>query len=90
MFEYLGAIGGIILIASYLPQIVKLVRTKSSEDISMLFIGCIMLAAACLTLYAYHIEDLLFTVLNTMSALTAGIVLALTFHYRKKGTEANT
>ena len=84
MFEYLGVSGGVILVSSYIPQILKMVRTKSADDISIPFIGLIGIGAFCLALYAYHIEDLLFFVLNIISSLIALVVLVLAYYYQNK------
>jgi MtN3 and saliva related transmembrane protein len=83
MVEWLGAIGGLIVVSSYIPQIVKLLRTKSSKDISALFVFSIMLGTLFLLVYSIHIKDMIFIIINAVASVMAGVVLILTLMYKR-------
>lgn len=89
MLEWFGIIGGFIVVSSYLPQIVKLLKTKSSKDISSLFMFFIMLGTFFLMVYSIHISDTIFIIINATASTMAGIVLILSILYKRRGTIRN-
>ncbi len=84
MFRIIGMIGALCLGFSYLPQIFKLLKSKSSRDVSNLFILFILFGSILLTSYSIYIEDIVFIVLNGTASTNAGIVLVLSVFYEKK------
>jgi MtN3 and saliva related transmembrane protein len=83
MFEWFGIFGGAIVVSSYLPQIVKLIKTKSSKDISSLFVFFIMLGTLFLGVYSFSINDFIYMIINTIASSFAAIVLFLSLFYKK-------
>lgn len=83
MMELFGIVGGIIVVSSYIPQIIKLWKTKSSKDISSLFVFFIMVGTLCLMLYSIFISDTIFTIINALASMMAGTVLVLSLLYSR-------
>ncbi len=83
MLEFLGIIGGIIIISSFVPQIIKLLKTKSSKDISVFFVFCVAFGTFCLAGYSIYIEDKIFAIINLVTGFLAGIMLVLSIIYSK-------
>ncbi len=81
--ELLMAIGAIIIVVSWLPQMIKLLRTKSSKDISIPFLAIIITGTVLLIPHSIIINDIYFTLLNSCAASIAFIVLLLATKYRK-------
>lgn len=82
--QIIGIIGNALLALAYVPQILKLVKTKKGEDLSLLMwinylVGDILLAA-----YAYYTKDMIFGTLFTLFTVFNIVVLALTLKYSKK------
>ena len=50
IFETLGTTGSMVVCASAIPQIIKTYRTKSSGDLSILYLGILMFGMALLQL----------------------------------------
>ena len=83
MFEWLGIFGGAIVVSSYLPQIIKLIKTKSSDDISSLFVFFIMLGTLFLGFYSFFINDFIYIAINSIACTFAAIVLFLSLFYKR-------
>jgi len=84
MLEWFGIIGGFIVVSSYLPQIIKLVKTKSSKDISSLFVFLVMLGTLFLMIYSFYISDTIFIIINAIASTMAGVVLILSILYKRR------
>lgn len=82
IFEMLGTLGSMIVCASAIPQIVKTYRTKSSGDLSMIYLGALMFGMLLLQLYSMHIRDFVFIFGNSFSILLTGILIILWFKYK--------
>lgn len=85
MMELFGIIGGVIVVFSYVPQIIKLYKTKSSKDISSLFVFFIMVGTLSLMAYSIFISDLIFIIINGLASIMAGTVLILSLLYSHSG-----
>lgn len=75
-------IGGIIVVSSYMPQITKLLITKSSKDISIFFIMFVKVGTIFLTGYSIYVQDKILIISNAMANSMAGCVLGLSVVYR--------
>ncbi len=79
----LGIVGNCLLLAAYIPQIVRLIKTKKAEDISL---GMWFLwLAGDITFLAYSLieKDLYSTILFGVFTLENIVLLALTLRYKK-------
>ena len=88
MFTSIGIIGGIILNAGCLPQIIKLFKTRSAKDFSLFSYITYLFGIILLTIYSFYINDLLFIILNLTALAGIGIIIIGIFLYSKnKGGE---
>ena len=83
MFEILGTTGSLIMCASAVPQIIKTYRTKSSGDLSIIYLGILMFGMTLLQAYSLYVRDFVFIFGNTLSVLSTGALIALWFRYKK-------
>ncbi len=81
--EILMSVGAVIIVVSWLPQIIKLMRTKSSKDISIPFLIIIIAGTLLLIPHSIIINDIYFTLLNISAASAAFIALLLSIKYRR-------
>jgi MtN3 and saliva related transmembrane protein len=82
--EIIGLIGMVLIVAAIYPQVFRLYRRKSSEDISV-FLLVIMLTGSCfLITYAFIINSLTYKLLEIFFAAHLFITLILVIKYRKK------
>lgn len=77
----LGHIGGMILTLSSIPQIVKMIRTKSARDISFLFLLLLFLGRFCWLCHGYTRGDRALQIWNMIGIALTFILLVLKVKY---------
>lgn len=82
MLELFGVIGGSIIVASYIPQIMKIVKTKSAGDISLTFVFFIMAGSLLLTIYSAYIGDFIFAFINAFACMLSSVLVLLSSIYQ--------
>ena len=83
IFEILGTVGSLILCASAIPQIVKTYRTKSSGDLSILYLITLIFGLMLLMVYSIYVRDFVFIFGNTLAISSTGVMIFLWFKYKK-------
>ena len=81
MYELLGYLGTIIVCGSAIPQIIKSWRTKSTGDISLVYIASLVVGLSLIEAYAVHIKNPVFMVGNTVSLILSIVMLLLCVRY---------
>ena len=84
IFEILGTVGSLILCASAIPQIVKTYRTKSSDDLSILYLITLIFGLMLLMVYSIYVRDFVFIFGNTLALSSTGAMIFLWFKYKKQ------
>jgi len=82
MFQYAALAGGLLTVAAYLPQLNRLFRVKNSTGNSLAAWYLWLVGAALPLLYAIHIKDRVFTVLQISYVLCIGGVIILIHKYK--------
>lgn len=80
--EILVVVGGLILTGSWLPQIVKTLRTKSSRDLSIPTLGAASAGSLLLVPYSVLINDVFFIFVNLFAGLFPAVALCIALLYR--------
>lgn len=87
-FAILQFIGGVILSIGWLPQISRIVRTKSVRDLSLRSYLIMLLGIALMEAYAVHLvaggAGVAFLVTNSMSLLVVLTVIVLIVRYSRR------
>ena len=84
IFEIIGTVGSLILCASAIPQIVKTYRTKSSGDLSILYLITLIFGLMLLMVYSIYVRDFVFIFGNTLAISSTGVMIFLWFKYGKQ------
>ena len=82
IFELLGIVGSLILCVSAIPQIVKTYRTKSSGDLSIIYLATLMFGLILLMVYSIYVKDFVFIFGNTLAISSTGVMILFWFKYR--------
>ncbi|MCY8256420.1 MULTISPECIES: PQ-loop repeat-containing protein [Bacillus subtilis group] len=95
-FNMLQLIGGLILAVGYLPQIIKIIKTKSVRDFSLIYLGGIFTGIVFMEAYAVYMFFVqgtagAFFATNTVSFILSGteFLLVLIFWNRGKNKIKN-
>lgn len=75
MTNLVGLIAEVLLIVSQLPQIIKSFKTKSTEDLSLLTIVCVLLGLVFWVVYGLLRPDPIIVIANIMSIGMFSLVL---------------
>ena len=79
--ELLVSIGGIIIIVAWIPQLIKILRTKSSKDISKTFLIIIIIGTIMLIPHAVMLNDIYYILIYSIAAFVAILVLIAAIYY---------
>jgi len=85
--DLLVIIGAIILVLSWLPQAMRIIKNKSSRDVSLYFLIIIMTGTILLIPHSYIIGDIYFTFMNISAAIAQACVIFLALHYSTQDNE---
>ena len=82
-------IGGIILSVGYIPQIVQIFRTKSSEGLNfksfgMIFAGILLYEIYAISLVVINDSGHMYLITNSISVLLSGLMCSLIKIFAKK------
>ncbi|HDR8302828.1 TPA: PQ-loop repeat-containing protein [Bacillus cereus] len=78
LFNLLQFIGGIILSIGYIPQIYKILKTKSVRDFSRIYVGGIFTGIIFMEAYAVYMYFVMHTagaffITNTIALILSGV-----------------
>lgn len=84
----LQLIGGIILSIGYIPQIKKIIKSKSVKDFDGKYLFSLLLGVGLMEIYAVysaiHGVAIMFLVTNTIAFICAAIMYALYLTFKNK------
>lgn len=82
--EIIGYLAGILSVLTFLPQIFKLYRTKSSNDLSAFMIIIFNSSVILWFVYGVSLNNLPMIIANLAIIFLTLIILIMIFIYRKK------
>ncbi|MBS3105242.1 PQ-loop repeat-containing protein [Candidatus Woesearchaeota archaeon] len=81
--DIIGYIAGIVIIISWIPQVVKSYRTKSVNDLSSMMIVLIITGTILWIIYALLVKDKPVLAVNAVLAILISYLLYLKIKYDK-------
>ena len=85
--EILGTLGALTICISAVPQVIKTYTTKSSGDLSILYLCILMLGMILLQIYSINVQDFVFIFGNTLSMIMTGLLIVMWFKYQKNNID---
>jgi MtN3 and saliva related transmembrane protein len=88
--DFVGIIGiaaGIFTSLSLLPQLIKLIRNKKAEDLSIIYLITLFCGLALWIYYGVLREDLPIILTNVVSIIINGLIIILGIKYKKSLTD---
>jgi MtN3 and saliva related transmembrane protein len=83
-WELVGSAAATLTMFGFVPQILKIYRTKSVADVSLFMLLQFSAGLFLWLLYGMHIQDMILIISNAVSFLTLLIAVGLYVKYRKK------
>ncbi len=82
--QIVGLFAGICTASSLFPQLIKTIKEKKADEISILMLIVLMIGVATWIVYGFMREDLPIIVTNCFSLLLNIIMMFLRFKYGRK------
>ncbi|MFA4889237.1 MAG: SemiSWEET transporter [Candidatus Omnitrophota bacterium] len=67
---------------AFIPQIIKVVKTKSVRDVSLITLTQLLLGVALWVAYGLHLKDAVIISANAVTIFSLAILLILYFYYK--------
>lgn len=80
--QWLGLVGGLMVAFGFVPQILKVLRTRSTGDLSVYMLLIILIGGICYTAYAIFAGDPVFIIINLLATTNTLVLLLLKLRYR--------
>ncbi len=81
--QIVGLVAGICTAISLLPQLIKLVKNKKAEDISLFYLLILFVGLGLWIWYGVLREDLPIIITNGFSLIVNGVIIVLGIRYKK-------
>jgi MtN3 and saliva related transmembrane protein len=81
---YIGITAGILTGISLLPQLLKILREKKAEDISIPMLFILFAGLALWITYGVMIEDLPLIITNSFSLLLNSLIIVFSLKYKRE------
>jgi MtN3 and saliva related transmembrane protein len=89
-WEIVGFAAAFLTMFGFLPQVIKIYRTKSVNDISLLAILQFMLGVFLWLVYGIHLKNVVIILANSVTLTILLVALVLFLKYTSKPRKANT
>jgi len=84
MVEFIGYLAGFIAMITFLPQVMRTIRAKKSDDISLWMLSLTLLANVLYEIYAIALSLTPVIVMIGLMNIIVVLQIYLTIKYRKK------
>ena len=82
--EIIALIATILVVSSYIPQVLKAYKTKSLSDISIVYLIAICFGVFLWIIYAVLNNDLTFFIANVIILMFASMLISMKIYYAHK------
>ena len=82
--EIIAAIATVLVIVSWIPQLIKAYQTKSLKDFSYWFVIIVILATSIWIFYGIAIHDSAIAIGNSVILIFPVILIIMKFYYDRK------
>ena len=83
-WEIIGFLAALLTMFGFLPQVIKIYRTKSVKDISLLAVLQFMLGVFLWLIYGIYLKNFVLILANSVTFLILLAALVLFIKYNKK------
>jgi len=80
--EYIGYAAGFVTTLALLPQAIKVIRSKQTRDISLLWIAFMIIGIFLWLCYGYANESLPMTIANAVTLLLLTVILIFKLRFK--------
>ena len=81
--DYYGYIAAILTTVAFLPQLIKTIKTKKAEDVSLVTLLMFISGVCFWIIYGYKISSIPILIANTITLLLNSLILIFKNLYKK-------
>jgi len=81
LWTIIGLCAAILTMFAFIPQIVKVLKTKSAKDVSVITLLQLSLGVSLWIVYGIHLKDAIIITANSITLTTLILLLSLYFNY---------
>jgi len=82
IWTIVGMSAAVLTMFSFVPQVVKILNTRSAKDMSLITLVQMTCGVTLWTLYGIHLKDSIIIVANSVFLVTLITAICLFFRYR--------
>jgi MtN3 and saliva related transmembrane protein len=87
LWSIIGSSAAILTMFSFIPQIIKVIKTKSAKDVSPVTLFQLSLGVSLWIVYGIYLRNIIIITANSVTLTTLIILLFLYFNYGRKSNE---
>ena len=80
----IATLTGIMTSMAYIPQIIRILKRKSVEDISLILFSMVFISISVWLLYGISISNWPIVMVNVVAFFGSGTIITLYFKYKKR------
>ena len=81
--QLVGIISSVLTASSMLPQLIKVIKERDAESVSLLMLGVLLAGLGMWVYYGILIKDLIIIISNSFSVLLNLILLFCAFRFKR-------
>ena len=81
--EFFGYIAAILTTAAFLPQLIKTLKTKKAEDVSLVTLIMFICGVGCWIIYGYKISSIPILIANIITLILNLFILISKIYYSR-------
>jgi MtN3 and saliva related transmembrane protein len=85
--EVIGILAGVFTAASLFPQLIKLIRVKKAEDISLLYLITLFCGLVLWIIYGVRRDDLPIILTNVASLVLNVLIIIIGLKYKRNAAQ---
>lgn len=86
IWRLIGSAAAALTTFSFIPQIIKVLKTRSGKDLSPVTLVQLSLGVALWVLYGWYLRDWIIICANSLTLASLILLLHLYFRYKKKNS----
>ena len=84
IYKIIGLVAATLTMFSFVPQIIKVIKTKSAHDVSIITLIQLSLGVTLWIIYGLYLRDFIIVFANSVTLITLLIILTLYHRYGRR------
>ena len=86
--EIFGYIAAILTTAAFLPQLIKTLKTKKADDVSLITLIMFIIGVLCWIIYGYNISSIPILIANLITLILNLLILISKIYFSKSYSQS--